>query len=446
MEQKASADRAAPAAALGLLDAVCIMVGIIVGAGIFETAPTVAAQFGSWEGVLLMWLAGGAVSLCGAWCYAELATAYPEDGGDYHYLNRALGRWAGYLFAWGQFVIVRPGSIAAISYPFGRYLSALWSPLAGTRLAQYEWSIFAAAAVMVLTALNCLNVNTGKWTQNLLTLAKCTGLMLIVAAAFLAPAHPAAGTFAPDAPSLGLALILVLFTYGGWNEIAYVAAEVRDAARAISRALMLCIALVTAVYLLVNAAFLRTLGLAGVAASPAVAVDAVARFMPAGGGRLISLLICVSALGAANGMIFTGARIAYALGSEHALFRRLGSWDARRGTPRAALLAQGALSLAVVLLAGSFSATVVYTSAVVWVFFSATGVAYFVLHYRREARPYRAPFYPLPGLIYCASSVYVCYSALRYDWRGSVIAVCITAAGLLFYRSRGIREPNPDVS
>ncbi len=245
---------------LSVFDSVCIIVGIIIGVGIYETTPTVAACMGTPIGVLSVWLLGGALALAGAFCYAELATAYPRSGGDYVYLTRAFGRMPGFLFGWSRLAIVRPGDIALISFVFARYAAYLWAP--DESEASLAW--WAAGAVVVLTSINIIGVKSGKWTQNTLTLAKTIGLLAIVVCGLLAPGgeRPLAaetGAVESESPSLNLnlALILVLFTYGGWNEMAYVAAEVKDPKRNIARALALGTISVIAIYIIANGAFLR---------------------------------------------------------------------------------------------------------------------------------------------------------------------------------------------
>lgn len=200
--------------------------GIIIGAGIYQTAPDVASSAGSEWGVLGLWILGGALSLCGALCYAELATAYPRQGGDYVYLTRAYGKWAGFLFGWLQLLIVRPGDIAVMAFAFATYgVSILPETIRGGE--SYGSTILACGAVAILTIINALGVKQGKWTQNLLTIAKVGGILVIVGAALAFPSEDGIGDLAPSSQqptSFSLALILVLFTYGGWNEMAYVGA------------------------------------------------------------------------------------------------------------------------------------------------------------------------------------------------------------------------------
>jgi amino acid transporter len=424
-----AAVRVLPRRQLSLFDSTCIIVGIIIGAGIYETAPTIAGCMGSWVGALGIWLVGGVLALSGALCYAELATAYPRQGGDYVYLSRAYGRWAGYLFGWSQLAIIRPGDIALMAFVFATYAQTLYAPLQNSR------PLYAAGAVLVLTAINVLGVRESKWTQNVLTVVKALGLLAVVVAGLMAPGSPAAPAESGGL-SLGglqLALILVLFTFGGWNEMAYVAAEVKRPRRNIVRSLVIGTLGVTALYLLVNWAFLHALGYARVAGSSAIGVDTVATVLPDVAGRAVSVLICISALGAVNGMVFTGARISYAMGAEHTAFRALGRWDAGLGTPVWALVAQGGLSLAIVLVAGSFIDTILYTAPVVWVFFLGTGLSVFVLRRKEPAtpRPYRLVGYPVTTVIFCACCAFMLYNCVSYALANMPVGLAVVSGVLL---------------
>jgi APA family basic amino acid/polyamine antiporter len=403
---------AAPKQELSLFDSTCIIVGIIIGAGIYETAPTVANCLGSGPGVYAIWFLGGLLALAGALCYAELATALPQEGGDFVYLSRGYGSWVGFLFGWSQLAVVRPGDIALMAFIFARYAHQLL-PLAGP-----SQLLYAGGAVVLLTAVNILGVKTGKWTQNILTSAKVLGMIAIILVGFSAPSTPAPLESARPMTwgGLDLALILVMFTFGGWNEMAYVAAEIKNPRRNIVRGLVTGTVAVTVLYLLLNGAFLSALGFSRMAGSQAVAIDTMATVFPDSAGRAIAVLICISALGAVNGLIFTGARISYALGAGHLAFRPLGKWHPRLGTPIWALSTQGVLSLAIVFLAGSFLDTIIYTAPVVWLFFLGTALSVFVLR-RKEPdlkRPYRVSGYPIPPFIFALCSLFMFYSSVAY--------------------------------
>jgi basic amino acid/polyamine antiporter, APA family len=437
-----SVGQGTPKKELSLFDSACIIMGIIIGAGIYETAPLVAKCLGSGPGVMLTWLTGGFLALTGALCYAELATTYPREGGDYVYLTRAYGRWSGYMFGWAQLAIVRPGDIALMAFIFARYAQTLYAPFPDSGL------FYAATAIVVLTVINILGVKAGKWTQNLLTVSKILGLVAISVVGLTAP--PQASL--PSAPEsftwegLQLACILVFFTFGGWNEMAYVAAEIKRPDQNIVRALVAGTLAVTALYLLINGAFLSALGLSSMANSKAVAVEMVGRAFPQAAGRVIAVIICISALGAVNGLVFTGARISYALGADHKSFRPLGRWSQGLGTPVWALVVQGALSLAIVLAARSFIDTILYTAPVVWLFFLATALSVIVLRRKepRTLRPYKVLAYPLFPLVFAACCIFMLFSSTSYALArkplGLLILMGILLLGVMVYRFSDARE------
>lgn len=412
-----------PRQELTLFDSTCLIVGIIIGVGVYQMAPDVAKGAGSGWGVLGLWLLGGLLSLCGALSYAELASSYPHEGGDYVYLSKAYGPWAGFLFGWAQFAVVRPGDIAVMAFGFATYARTIYEP-AGWKHTQ---EIYAVIVAVAFTLVNAAGVRQGKWTQNLLTVAKALGLVLVVlAAAGGTPAHseqPAVTGF-----PFTLALIFVLFSYGGWNEMAYVAAEVKDGGRNLGRALFLGTGAVVLLYLLVNGAFLYALGYAGLTQSKAVAADTVGTFLPQGGAVLVSLLICISAAGAVNGLVFTGARISYAVGTDHRLFRMLGHWHPRYGTPAVALLIQGGITVLLIIALGSYLDAVLYTAATVYSFYLGSSLAVIVLRRKEPGRerPFRVPGYPFTPLVFAGVCLLLIHSAVVYKPR-----IALAACGLL---------------
>jgi amino acid transporter len=418
MSAPSSSSAPGPRRQLTLLDSTSIIVGIIIGATIYEASPTIAGCTPNAWWLMGVWVLGGVLALIGALCYAELATAYPLDGGDYLYLTRALGRKTGFLFAWAQLWVVRPGNIGALAYVFADYANRLW-PIGKDYRALL---IYAAGVVLVLSGINILGVREGKWTQNVLTATKVLGLAAVVVAGlcFAAPAAPPAA----EAPAVKLdffgAMILVLFAYGGWSEMAFVAAEVREPRKNILRALLLGTATVTLIYVLVNLAFLHALGLSGTR-EEGVAANVLQLALGPWGQRLISLLICVSALGAVNGTIFTGARIYYAMGTEHRLYAWLGRWSPRWQTPVRSLLTQAVVTLAVVVGFGmggrkGFDKLVIFTTPVFWFFFLLVGVSLLLLRRRdpQTPRPYRVPWYPLIPLLFCLSSALMLYGSVSW--------------------------------
>ena len=459
-EESSPTATATPKRQLTLFDSTCIIVGIIIGAGIYETSPLIAQNV-SGAGMLIgVWVLGGLLSLIGALCYAELATAYPKAGGDFVYLTRGFGRPVGFLFAWAQLWVVRPGSIGAMAYVFARYANRLF-PLHSGDDESVALAIYAAASVLVLTAVNILGVREGKWTQNILTVAKLIGLAGIVVAGLCfaapdAPVAPAAG--AADGAGFTwagfrLAMIFVLFTYGGWNEMAYVGAEVRNPRKNILRALMLGTVAVTLIYVLTNVAFVHALGFEGTRQF-GVATDVLKLGIGDWAGRAISLLICISALGAINGNIFTGARIYYAMGTEHKMYAWLGRWSRRLDTPVWSLLIQAGITLALVIWFGltrnGFESMVIFTTPVFWTFLVLVGVCLFVLRHREPntERPFRVPGYPITPIVFCLSSSYMVYASVDYalanrSWEAIwSIAILLVGVVLCFFDPRPKSAPD----
>ena len=428
-DQPASA-RASPHQHLTLFDSTSIIVGIIIGSTIYLSSPRIAGQVPNISWLVGVWVIGAIFSLIGALCYAELATAHPKEGGDYVFLTEAFGRKIGFLFAWAQFWIVRPGSIGTLAFVFADYANQL-CPLDKSRR---PLLIYAVGAVLVLSGINLLGVRAGKWTQNLLTLIKFVGLLAIVAvgmsfsAAVAAPAE--AATRKPL--DLGFSLIFVFLAYGGWNEMAYVSAEVRHPQKNILRALLLGTLAVAAVYIAVNLAFVHALGLHGLQQSTAVAADVLSLSIGPQAGKCISLLICITALSGINGMIFTGARILYAVGTEHRLYAWLGQWNSQTDTPARPLIIQAVAAVALTIGFGwkqegldGFQNSVAFYSPSFWLFLYMVGHALFVLRARHSGpvRTYRVPFYPAVPLLFCLSSAFMLVKSLEY-------AVDVTPYGL----------------
>src|SRR5262245_10051121 len=430
--ERSGAPTALAAPALRTMDVAALIVGTVIGAGIFRTPALVAAHAGSEAVMLIAWAVGGLVSLVGALCYAELATTYPHPGGDYHYLTRALGRRFAFLFAWARISVIQTGSIALLAFIFADYATEI------VPLGSASSALYAALCVVALTALNAVGVRQGKSLQNLLTGLEVAGLVLVVGAGLvLAPAAGPVSTSGSNSTAIGLVMVFVLLTYGGWNEAAYVSAEVHRG-RDIVRALVWSLVAVTVLYVLVNWAYLRGLGLAGMAGSRAVAADLIERALGPGGGRLVGALIAVCALTSANAAVFTGARSAYALGRDFRAFSFLGRWHAGPRTPGNAVLAQGAVALALVLFGAStrhgFETMVAYTAPVFWLFFTLTGVSLIVLRRKEPVvpRPFRVPLYPLTPLLFSVTCAYLFYASLAYAGVGALVGIGVLAVGVVY--------------
>ncbi|MGD9128162.1 MAG: amino acid permease [Planctomycetia bacterium] len=417
---------------LSLFDSICLIVSVTIGVGIYEFLPNIAQGSPGWcpdlTWLLGIWVVGGFFSLCGALGYAELSSAMPESGGDYVYLNRAYGSWAGFLFGWILTLVVRPGDIAIMAFVFARYLYEIFQPFHGTNLEPYTTKIFAAGIVALLTVVHIVGVREGKWTNNVLSVVKIFGLILIVVVAFVAPViHGGTATAVQepmkDVPPPAIAMLFVLLCFGGWNEVAYVAAEVKNPKRNLVRSLVLGIGLVTLLYLLLVLGIWYSLGFVGITQSKAVATDVVGTLFPVVGTRLIAAFICISAMGAVSGMVFAGARVSFALGQEHKTFSPLKIVQTKRRTPVNALMVQGLIACVLIFCLGSPIKTIILTSPVLYLFFCATSLAVIVLRFREPGlpRPYRATFYPFPMLIFIIVCGFLLYETICYD---PVIAAC----------------------
>lgn len=431
---------------LSVLDVVALTVGVVVGASIFRTPSVVAENAGSPTATLVVWAVGGLVSVIGAVCYAELASAYPHAGGDYHYFQRAFGDWVAFLFAWARLAVIQTGSIALLAFVFGDYASELWS------LGEHSSAVYAAAAIVGLTILNVAGVHLGKTTQRALTGGTVLGLLVLVGAGlFLAPESAASSAPASggsmSSSAFGGAMVFVLLTYGGWNEAAYVSAELRNVQRNMVRALLISLGLITILYLLVNWAYLNGLGVGGMSDTDAVAADLMRATLGEPGALVLSLFVAIAALSSTNATIFTGARTSFALGRDTSLFAVLGVWDNQSDTPANALWVQGAVALGLVGVGAAtrqgFESMVDYTAPVFWLFFLATGVSLFVLR-RTEPdvpRPFLVPLYPITPLAFILASGYMLWSSLAYTGVGALLGAGVLLAGvpLLWFRQVRLR-------
>ncbi len=404
----------APAQLLSVTDGVFLTVGMVLGVGIFKLPSMIAGNTGSEAQFLLAWVLGGAVSLCGALVYAELAARHPETGGEYTFLKHAFGPAACFLFAWSRMTVIQTGAIVAVAFAFGDYASEI------LRLGEKSSALWAAIGVMAFTAINLAGTLQSKTLQKVMEIALIVSLVaLAVGAIAMGSPKPAPATAAAAGGSFGLAMIFVLFTYGGWNEAAYLSGEVRDARRNMLKILVGGILAVTALYLLVNIGYLAALGLHGVKDSKAVAADVMRLIAGEKGAVVIALVVCVSALTTINAAIFTGARTNWAFGRDFPLFAKLGSWREEGSTPANALMVQGVIMLVLVgagaMTPDGFSAMVAYTAPVFWTFFLLTGLTLFVFRAKHSEPPvFRAPLHPVVTIAFCAMCVYMLYSSIDY--------------------------------
>lgn len=429
-------------------DAVAITIGIVVGAGIFRMPSLVAGASGSEAVMLGAWLVGGLLSIVGALCYAELASTYPEAGGDYSYLRRAYGPRLAFLYGWARLAVIQTGSIALLAFVVGDYMSQVFS------LGAASAAFYAALSVVVLTLINWLGIRQGAAAQLWLTVLEIGGVILIIIAGLLlAPGDTTVAAPAGGDSAMGLILVFVLLTFGGWNEAVYITAEVREPSRWMPRILVLSLVVISLLYLLINLAYLRVLGMGGMAGSEAVAADLMAHVFGERGALLMSGIVVAAALTSANATMITGARSVYAVGRDFPALAFIGRWDERSGSPRTAMLVQGGLALLLVALgawaADGFRMAVEYTAPVFWLFFLLVGISLFVLRRRSPeiARPFQVPLYPLLPLVFCLTCAYLLYSSLAYTGAGALVGVAVLLAGgvlLLYLRpSEPLDPPDP---
>ncbi len=427
--------RSSPRRQVGVWEAISVCVGMVIGAGIFRSPSLVAANTGSDTEMMLAWAFGGAMSLAGALCYAEMAAAFPDPGGDYHFLTRAYGRRAGFLFAWSRFAVIHTGSMAMLAFVLGDYLGAFLP------LGEAGSPVVAVLAVVTLATLNLSGLRAGIGTQLALMVAVVAGLLAVGLAglvlALQGAAPPQAAAAAPSAGHIGTALVFVFLAYGGWSDAATLSAEMRDPQRGITRALVAGMAMVTALYLLANWAYGQGLGLAGIAASQAPASDLVRlAFGPAAQAALVAV-VAVTAITSMNAILIAGARTTYAAARDTGGLGALGEWHVARGTPVRALVALGAVTLGLVALGSwtrsGFSTMVDYLSPVYWFFLTLSGGALFVLRRRfpDTPRPFRVPLYPGLPLVFMAASAYMTWASIAYVHVGTIVGVAVLAAGLV---------------
>lgn len=418
---------------LGLRDATALVVGCIVGAGIFRVAAPVASQLPYPGLIVLVWIAGGILSFCGALCYAELGAAYPRAGGDYVYLTRAYGHLAGYLFGWTKVFIERTGTIAILAFVFAEYLGGLlgYGPSA--------MRVVATAAVLGLTAANAAGVQHGSRVQNIMTAIKIAALLAIVAVGWWArQSVPQVWPSAWDAStmsSFGVALVFVLWTYGGWTESAYIAEEVRDPARMIPWSILLGLAATTALYLVVNIVYLSVIPITEMTQTPLVAAEVMRRAIGPWGATATAAMVMASAFGALNGYLLTSGRILMAMGQDHSRFARWSAVHPRYATPVAALWLNAALAT-VLIWTGTLDAIVTYSTIAISVFYAMAGLAVIRLRHLDPdtARPYRTWGYPVVPWLFVALMSWLVLDVTFHKPVECLIGFALVAAGLLFYR------------
>lgn len=418
---------------ISILDAIAIVVGIVIGPGIFKT-PSIVASYSSNELMTLsLWVLGGIISLMGALCYAELTSTYPNAGGEYHYLVRSFGKKLAFLFAWARMTVIQTGSIVMLAFIIGDYASEAF------QFGLYSPSIYAAITVLLLTAVNLMGIRSSSKLQKTLMGGILLGIIIIVLVGLSTGSSEINKQgYNYSNFALGQAMIFVLLTYGGWNEAAYLSAEVSQKRSGIVKVLFYSIGLITFIYLITNYSLMKGLGFENVSNSSAVAADLIKKALGENWVRLISIIIAIAAFSTVNAVMITGARTNYALGRDFTSFNFLSKWKHSENAPVNAFLFQAGISLLLIALGtvtrSGFVTMVEYTAPVFWFFFLLVGISVFILRKKEPDtyRPFKVPLYPYIPIIFCAAASYMLYSSLAYTGIGAIIGVGVLLIGIPF--------------
>ncbi|MBI2222227.1 MAG: amino acid permease [Acidobacteria bacterium] len=432
---------------LDAFDSASIVIGCVIGSGIFIVPALTASQVGSTGLVLLVWIVAGALSLCGALAYAELGASLPAAGGQYVYLREAYGRMPAFLYGWTLFLVIHAGGMAALGAAFAIYLGYF------VPLTVVEARLASVGLIVVLVVVNCLGVRLGARVQNVLTAVKVVGVAAIVFVCFAATegsvTHfvPLWGDGTPPggwAAGVGAAMVGALWAYEGWHNFAFVAGETVNPERNVPLALVCGVAVVMALYLAATLAYLYVLPFDALSRSTHVAADAMRVAVGPAGGTLISLLILLSVTGAVNGMTLAGPRAYYAMARDGLFFPGLQRVDRRFGTPVPAIVAQGVWA-SVLAASGRYDQLFTYVIFAAWIFYAMTVAAVIVLRRRHPEwrRPYLVWGYPvLPALFVIAAGAFVLNTLVSRPresaWGAGIVLLGVPAYFLWRRRSKSI--------
>jgi APA family basic amino acid/polyamine antiporter len=417
---------------LGLFDAILIVIGIVIGSGIFLLPNLIARNVPSGPAVLAIWIVAGLLSLFGALAYAELGAMMPATGGQYVFLREAFGPACAFLCGWVFLIAEIPGGIAFLSTGFSIYLAQFFPLTPAMRMSA------SLALIAALSAINYIGVSEGAWTQRIFTLLKIGGLLFIIAFALLSARSGAHTAGAPVAEfsyrGIGVAMTACLMAYNGWSHLSFVAGELTNPQRNVPRSLGLGMGLVIALYLGANIAYMHVMTMPEIGATERVGAAVAQRIMGPAGGALLSAVVLVSIVGAINGCILTGARIPFAQARDGLFFSRFGGIHPRFQTPAFAILVQ-ALWVSVLIMTGSYETLASYGILAAWLFYTLTVAAVWVL--RRKApdapRPYRMWGYPFTLWAFLIISVWFLADAFVNQFRVFLISLVLTAAGVPLY-------------
>ena len=433
---------------LGLLDSLAIVVGIVIGGGIFLVPNLVARNLGSEASILAVWLFAGVASFFGALACAELGAALPSTGGQYVYLREAYGPMGGFLYGWTMFVVARTAQVSWMAVTFSLYVS-YFIPL--TPLVS---KLLGIAAIVVLATINYRGVSGGALVQKGFTFAKVLGLMIIIGGALFfrgsaGPPQPA-GIAAPFSLShFGVALIACLLAYDGWVQVTFVAGEIRDPRRNILRALALGVGICIAIYMLANLAYLRVMSIDQIAASDHVGASAAERILGPAGGTLVAVIILLSIVGTINGCFLTSPRIYFAQARDGLFFSKFAEVHPRFSTPAFSIVAQ-AVWAAILLVSGTYETLLDYAMFALWISYALMVAGMMILRRKQPEleRPYRMWGYPVTPLLFLAVAAGFLINTLIEKPGPSLAGLALIATGVPVYfvwRKSGSRAVEADL-
>ena len=407
---------------IGLFDGTMVVMGGMVGSGIFVTPAIVAASTSSTADMIAAWVAGGGVALLGAFIYADLSRPRPFAGGQYVYLKEAFHPALGFLYGWALLLVIQTGGMAVCAITFARYLRQIALPALSE-------SVLAALALSALALVNCFGVRAGARSQSALMVLKIAAIAALIGCGLFG--RPAAAAAAPGAGTgFFAALIPVLFSYGGFQTACFVAGEMKEPRRDLPRALVAGVAGVILLYVGAAIACVRVLGKDALERSPAPALDVATRVLGSRGAALIAAGVAISSLGFLSQSILTAPRVYFAMAEDGAFPRGVASVHPRTRAPVAAILLQGVIATALAL-AGTYEVLLRYVVAIDFVFFALTASCLFV--FRRRGERVQMPGHPLTTLSFIAVCAGVVIATFREDPVHSLIGLALTTAGLPVY-------------
>jgi len=428
-------DAPKPRRQLGLFDAIMIVMGGIVGAGIFANPSEVAHRVHTPFLILGVWILGGFLAMCGAFIWAELATRLPGTGGQYLYLREAYHPWVAFVYGWGLLLITQTGGMAAVAVIFSAYFRALTG-------AVWNGAAIAAVVLLILTGINCLGARAGSNVQSAFMLLKIAAIAALVVIGFAL-----GGGSLKSAPllaqpvsfgllkNIGSAMVPIAFAYGGWQTATFVAGEMRDARRDLSRGLLLGVAGVVGLYLAVNLACLRVLGPAGLNATTTPASDVMRIALGERGAQWIAIGIAISTLGFLSQSMLTAPRVYYAMARDGLFFESVGKLSPRSRAPVVAIVLQGVAAI-VIACSGTYGEILNFEVTVDFIFFGMTAASLFILRRCQvgsDSAICRVPGHPFTTILFVLSCAGIVGSAIVASPVNSAIALCIMLAALPVY-------------